>query len=339
MCVHLLPILASLSLLSLPLSLFAPSLSLSLSLSCPASVAQVLLIARLHHQYIVRYFQAWIETMGGDGRSDAKGGGGAGHSSEEYDLSDVDAEDNDDDDDDDNDDDNELTGDWLSANTTGSSRHRHASGRPPRRGKKGKRLGSAHATATVHGHGLARARSDSEMTSASNNNEEEKETLEDDDDEEEDDVSSETGSNGDDPKPVMEAGSQYLYIQMEYCPRNTLKNLFSEGLAQKPEVIWRLFRQILEAIHHIHSKGILHRDIKSENIFIDSKGDIKLGDFGLAVLTASTPAAIPASSSIVESLSRTRVAKIERALAVRPAVRPSGRGLPARAWLRLVGGV
>ena len=36
------------------------------------------------------------------------------------------------------------------------------------------------------------------------------------------------------------------------------------------------------AIKHVHDKKILHRDLKTQNIFLTSKGEIKLGDFGIA---------------------------------------------------------
>lgn len=42
------------------------------------------------------------------------------------------------------------------------------------------------------------------------------------------------------------------------------------------------FLQIALAIKHIHSKRILHRDLKTQNIFLTSQGDIKIGDFGIA---------------------------------------------------------
>lgn len=45
---------------------------------------------------------------------------------------------------------------------------------------------------------------------------------------------------------------------------------------------WKLFRQILEGLAHIHHLGIIHRDLKPENIFIDVSGFPVIGDFGLA---------------------------------------------------------
>jgi serine/threonine protein kinase len=46
---------------------------------------------------------------------------------------------------------------------------------------------------------------------------------------------------------------------MEYCANRTLRDMIDDKLFEKPEAVWRLFRQTLEAIRHIHSKGIIHR--------------------------------------------------------------------------------
>lgn len=72
-----------------------------------------------------------------------------------------------------------------------------------------------------------------------------------------------------------------LYIQMEYCERDTLRNFIEKGMTDKNE-IWRFLEQILKALHYIHSMGLLHRDLKPANIFLDKEYNVKLGDFGLA---------------------------------------------------------
>ncbi|KAK7432526.1 eukaryotic translation initiation factor 2-alpha kinase [Neonectria magnoliae] len=77
-----------------------------------------------------------------------------------------------------------------------------------------------------------------------------------------------------------------LYISMEYCEKRTLRDLIARGLHKNTAEIWRLFRQILEGMAHIHGLSIVHRDLKPENIFISSSSDgadnVKIGDFGLA---------------------------------------------------------
>ncbi|OAQ77210.1 protein kinase (Gcn2) [Purpureocillium lilacinum] len=77
-----------------------------------------------------------------------------------------------------------------------------------------------------------------------------------------------------------------LYISMEYCEKRTLRDLISRNLYKNTPEIWRLFRQILEGLAHIHGLSIVHRDLKPENIFISSSVDgvdnVKIGDFGLA---------------------------------------------------------
>jgi serine/threonine protein kinase len=109
---------------------------------------------------------------------------------------------------------------------------------------------------------------------------EEEEGEEDDDDDE---------SMGDSDSEATGVGSsgqeRILYIQMEYCGGNTLRSIIEGGLHANVDEIWRLFRQIVEAVAYIHDRKMIHRDLKPPNIFLDSsssKANIKLGDFGLA---------------------------------------------------------
>ncbi|KAF4546580.1 Pek gcn2 protein kinase [Lasiodiplodia theobromae] len=73
-----------------------------------------------------------------------------------------------------------------------------------------------------------------------------------------------------------------LYIQMEFCERQTLRDLIRSGLYNDANKGWRLLRQILEGLAHIHSHGVIHRDLKPDNIFIDTANNPRIGDFGLA---------------------------------------------------------
>ncbi|XP_072929704.1 eIF-2-alpha kinase GCN2 [Epargyreus clarus] len=75
---------------------------------------------------------------------------------------------------------------------------------------------------------------------------------------------------------------QVLYIQMEFCEKNTLRQAIDNGLYQEHFRAWRLFREILEGLAHVHQKGMIHRDLKPVNIFLDSNDHVKIGDFGLA---------------------------------------------------------
>ena len=75
-----------------------------------------------------------------------------------------------------------------------------------------------------------------------------------------------------------------LYIQMEYCDKQTLRDMIRGDLVSNIDECWRLFRQILEGLSYIHSNGVIHRDLKPENIFItlDQSNTVRIGDFGLA---------------------------------------------------------
>lgn len=75
-----------------------------------------------------------------------------------------------------------------------------------------------------------------------------------------------------------------LLIEVEYCNGGNLYDkILQQGgkLFLEETVLWYLY-QILSAVAHIHSYGILHRDIKTLNIFLTKSDLLKLGDYGLA---------------------------------------------------------
>ncbi|KAM6131451.1 LOW QUALITY PROTEIN: eIF-2-alpha kinase GCN2 [Pterocles gutturalis] len=86
---------------------------------------------------------------------------------------------------------------------------------------------------------------------------------------------------GEDRTPVIQT-VHYLYIQMEYCEKSTLRDTIDQGLYEDTSRLWRLFREILDGLAYIHERGMIHRDLKPVNIFLDSEDHVKIGDFGLA---------------------------------------------------------
>ncbi len=77
-------------------------------------------------------------------------------------------------------------------------------------------------------------------------------------------------------------GDRLQYIVMEYIEGITLK----EYIEQQKVVNWKeavhFVNQILKALQHAHDKGIVHRDIKPQNIILLQDGTIKVSDFGIA---------------------------------------------------------
>ncbi|XP_069496122.1 serine/threonine-protein kinase Nek3 isoform X8 [Ambystoma mexicanum] len=84
----------------------------------------------------------------------------------------------------------------------------------------------------------------------------------------------------------------HLYIVMEYCDGGDLLQAIKQQKGNRfPEhMILQWFVQLCRGVKHIHDKRVLHRDIKSKNIFLTQHGHVKLGDFGSARLLISAKA-------------------------------------------------
>ena len=80
---------------------------------------------------------------------------------------------------------------------------------------------------------------------------------------------------------------KFILIIMEYINGGNLFSFVKKRRKLSEKISKFLFRQIILGIKHIHSKNIVHRDIKLENILIDLNNRIKICDFGIGVILNS----------------------------------------------------
>jgi serine/threonine-protein kinase len=90
----------------------------------------------------------------------------------------------------------------------------------------------------------------------------------------------------------------YAYLVMEYVDGLELSKLVARGPLKVPEAI-RVTKELLSAVEFAHNKGIIHRDIKPDNIMLTRSGNVKVLDFGIARAVAETFDDIATTTSIL----------------------------------------
>jgi serine/threonine protein kinase len=81
------------------------------------------------------------------------------------------------------------------------------------------------------------------------------------------------------------AEGDVAYIVMEYIQGRELKDYFDAKERFDLKTIFRLMRELLDALDFAHDAGVIHRDVKPANVMVDAAGRAKLTDFGVARIT------------------------------------------------------
>ena len=92
------------------------------------------------------------------------------------------------------------------------------------------------------------------------------------------------------------------YIVLEYVEGSTLKELIKSDGPISPKVAVSITAQVLDALAHAHESGIIHRDVKPQNVIITPRGKAKLTDFGIARDVAATTRTYAGSNVVMGSV-------------------------------------
>lgn len=95
-----------------------------------------------------------------------------------------------------------------------------------------------------------------------------------------------------------------LYLVMEYCPLGSLRHIMQVDVDSNAD-IWKWMSELTATLQLVHEKGIIHHDIKPDNILFSEDRTIKVTDFGIANTGGGTrpymsPEALSRESNIVK---------------------------------------
>lgn len=105
-----------------------------------------------------------------------------------------------------------------------------------------------------------------------------------------------------------------VFLVMELVPGNTLRQVIHDEAPLSPREALAILEHILQALQAAHHGGIIHRDVKPENVIIRPDGEVKVADFGLARAITSQ-AATSATGVLLGTVSYTSPEQVERGIA------------------------
>jgi serine/threonine protein kinase len=93
-----------------------------------------------------------------------------------------------------------------------------------------------------------------------------------------------------------------MYIYLEYMSGGSLSCMMKQYGSFEEKIIKKFTKQILIGLDYLHKKGIIHRDIKGGNILSDSRGNVKLADFGASKHIENLPVLTSNESDLCSSV-------------------------------------
>lgn len=85
---------------------------------------------------------------------------------------------------------------------------------------------------------------------------------------------------------------QQPFLVMDYAPHGTLRQYYPKGTLLPRSIMIEYVKQAAQALQYAHERNIIHRDVKPENMLLDSNWRLLLSDFGISAITHTTNIAI-----------------------------------------------
>ncbi|KAM0855839.1 hypothetical protein ACQ4PT_049516 [Festuca glaucescens] len=81
-----------------------------------------------------------------------------------------------------------------------------------------------------------------------------------------------------------------IFIVLEYVTGGELHDIIADRGSLKEDEARKYFQQLINAVDYCHSRGVYHRDLKIENLLLDTAGNLKVSDFGLSAISEQVKA-------------------------------------------------
>jgi len=91
---------------------------------------------------------------------------------------------------------------------------------------------------------------------------------------------------------------QMPFLVIDYAPGGSLRSRHLEGTQVPLTTVVQYVQEIAKALEYAHGKNVIHRDIKPDNILIGGQGELRLSDFGIAVLSQTGRTSLAASHGV-----------------------------------------
>ncbi|HXH26609.1 MAG TPA: serine/threonine-protein kinase, partial [Candidatus Acidoferrum sp.] len=78
------------------------------------------------------------------------------------------------------------------------------------------------------------------------------------------------------------------YLAMTYAENGTLRQRHKRGSIVPIELVVQYIKQVAEALQYSHDQGLIHRDVKPENLLLSTSGNVLLSDFGIVALAQNS---------------------------------------------------